>query len=424
MATEKDVYSARAMTSVSATVSSLTGILANDILASVFPKGFFKKFKPGTINIGSAGAEDEDGVHHSALPYLAIDPRYEELPDPLFDPSPQANWKSSFLSAPFGRHYQKVLDDPINGRFIYAIGKRMRVNFEVTIKVQGRLQVMNVLHHLMSSFEPDGMFYFQNAQLDANVPTHFMEMLMDAAETDRESPASVEAFRSYVRMHSRHMIDRKRDLSTGRDVYVNGFRTNVLWSMNGKPSGEANRNGGSEDGSSVQVQFSAELWYPARYLLEILADPDYWVPRHPDYVPGVDDPADGPGDFTFQFNAQRTTIPTVSDGKSLVEKVGFVTEAEGDTDTVPLDDGVLPETALYVMRYNVEKGYDNSLCFGHLLLKDGEELDPALDYEVSYEDRLLTLSQPFRGYPYILAFYADIPKVKERYDLAVAEGFE
>jgi hypothetical protein len=413
---EKTIISARPVTAVSATISSLASVLLHEVIEKKFPVGYFK-----TMNIVTSSRSTQmegQEVPKYGLPSISATPKWDSQDDPYLDPSGQLYWASSHIVKPLRGNNPVALDDREGGRLIVFTRRRMRIDFEFRCRVQGVMQAMDLVHYLKSVMEPGGYFYHYNAVMEAVVPNHFISYMMSEMRVKRGDQDSLDEFRKYVKDHSLNMLDKKRRLADGRDIWMLSYKCNILLGLTDKPSFAANKKDGVDDDQEITFTLSSEIWMPSGWVMELEGDGDD-DGGEADLPEGVDIDQDG-SEFVVSYSIHNARPPQVAaDGRIMIDVIGFVSDdTPAAVETLDIN-GLLGLEVTTVIRRNLHAGRDNSGYFTLALYRAGGiPLSSPSGFEIDWESLVVKVRNPFAGMAHSLVLYADLDKV----NAVVAEG--
>ena len=155
---------------ISSSISSLLGNVtsyAESYLASKFPPKFFRNvyINDSLASVNLAGAE----IIKLPKPLLIITPQYT-AENGFMEVLPLWHTAQYFTFKNPRNNYNGVLSDVENNIFIYSIPDRVKINFEVKIKLPTVMYGYNVMHYIKQSFESTGFFYLNKVNLQTEIP--------------------------------------------------------------------------------------------------------------------------------------------------------------------------------------------------------------------------------------------------------------
>jgi hypothetical protein len=404
---EQTYVSTRPALAASATVSGLTAIIAREVIEKRFPPGYFK-----TVNVTTASfsfKSEPNQIPNPPKPILSVTPRWESQEETMWMPTMQNRQAFQYLKKPLLGNYPSAMWDAEKRRGVFAVPDRMRVDFDVKIRVRGVMQAMDLVHYIKGIMEPGGYFYHRDAVLEAVIPNAFVSALMDDLRIHRDDPADLDKFRQYVLERSGRSMDRKRRLADGRDVWIWQYKCNILLSMTANPSADIQKKDKVEDDQDVGFTISAEIWTPCKWAMILEGD----VPIPFDDRPmeaGVNDVYEAGGKTMISFALSNSAPPQVlPDGKIAVDAIGFVAdEGSAATERLELEELMVPEM-LRVAQLNVLAGVDNWSMFSISLYREGGVLlERPKDWDFDWKGVVLNMANPFSGVAHTLVLYADL----------------
>jgi hypothetical protein len=265
---ETQILTAKVSTSISSLIGNVTGY-ARYFLSSKFPPDFFKKVYISD-SLNEIQMEDSN-VQKFAKPTLIITPQYTGE-NGFMELLPYWHTTQYFTFKNPRKKYNGVLYDNVNDIYMYSIPDRIKLNFDVKIKLPTPMYAYNVLHYLKQSFETGGFFYLNDVRLQTEIPKLFAKVIADRLGIDQSTPDGRQALDEYFLQNSYNGIMEKINLSSGNSQFAYNYKTNILVNFPDLPTYEKNSNGLVVDNTAVSFSFSFDFWSQSNYMMEIKGD--------------------------------------------------------------------------------------------------------------------------------------------------------
>jgi hypothetical protein len=391
---ETQILSAKVSTSISSLLSNVTAY-AKYFLTSKFPPNYFKKVYISD-SLNEIQMEDSN-IQKFAKPTLIITPQYTGE-NGFMELLPYWHTTQYFTFKNPRKKYNGVLYDNINDIYLYSIPDRVKINFEVKIKLDSTLQAYNLLHYLKQTFETGGYFYLNDVRLQTEIPKLYAKVIADRLNIDTETVDGRQALDEYFLQNSYNGIMEKINLSSGNSQFAYHYKTNILTNFPELPSYEKNSNGLVTDNTVISFPFSFEFWSHSNYVMEIKGDvPDTFTPDMTEEV----------NTMKYDFYIDNTKFIKEQEGNMhMIINKPFLPDVNDEIDV--LEFGVIVSSEL---RDVIEQAVKNKFNMNDLLkvmvLIDNKLLD-SLMYEVNWGDMSLTTKNPMSNVTYTLVLYGNL----------------
>ena len=379
-------------------MGNITGY-ARHFISSKFPPDFFKKVY---ISESLAELEMEDSnIHKFSKPTLIITPQYTGETG-FMEMIPHWHTTQYFTFKNPRKKYNGVLYDSENDIYIYSIPDRIKMNFEIKIKLNSPMHAYNVLHYVKQAFEVGGYFYLNDVRLQTELPKMYTQYIAKRMGFDLTSPDGREALDEYLLQHSYNGIMEKINLSSGVSQYAYNYKSNILVNFPDLPNYEKNNNNMVVDNTAVSFNFSFDLWSHSNYIMEIK-----------DNVPDIELPTDlleEGKSMKYDFYVPDTHFIKQQVGNMhMIINKPFLPDINAEVDTLefkPIINTELRE----VIDEAIKNRFDISKLLRVMVLIDNKEIDD-LTYEVDWKEMTLKTQNPMSNVTYVLVLYGDLKKL-------------
>lgn len=402
---EKKAISTKISTSVSSLMSNATGY-ARYYLSSKFPPNFFKKTFI-TDSLSEIQMEDSDDVQKFAKPLLIITPKYTgELNG--FD------WRAvQQITAKSNKMMNRVLHDSENDIRIYSIPDRIRIGFDVKIKLQSQMHAYNVLHYVKQAFEFNGYNYLNNIKLETELPRPYVRYIANKLGLDLTTSDGREKMDEYLLDHSYNSISEKIGLASGVSQYSYNYNTNILANFLDEPISDKNVNNLVIDNTTVSFSFNFDFWSHSNYVLEVMdeeIDPQSFL-----------EASDEIGAMKYDFYVPTHFITEQYNNMHLIVRKPFLPDINTEVDILEFKPIINSELQM-VIETAIKYKLDMSKIIKARVLINNQEYDTDL-FSVDWKAYNLITQHPMSNVTYTLMIYGDL-KVLNQISSLVASGKE
>lgn len=271
MKTEDNYILFRQMSSISAVYSSVLGELKAHLL-SKFPSKFFKHIhiKNSSAAIVEPSSEQDESRVLKSNPSLAIGVTY----------NPTVELKTQFPSVEQRISFKPFLDPFIYDRFstvfldqdegieIRTDFSRIRMEFEISIRVESELQSWDVSNYIETVFTENRPYYLNKRFISCQLPNTISKFIRNKKGFNPASIEDMAAFKDYMKVHSRGFFNLTRNLSSGSDVVYFEPYANLLLTFQSSPSISKGEVNASLDKSLIELTGTIELNIPKLFAIK------------------------------------------------------------------------------------------------------------------------------------------------------------
>ncbi|QXN70173.1 hypothetical protein INTERNEXUS_133 [Bacillus phage vB_BspM_Internexus] len=404
---ESRIVACKISTSISSLIGNITGY-ARYFLSTKFPPDFFKDTHiSGALN--EIRMENVD-IAKLRKPTLIMTPEYngetgfmELLP----------NWHTTqyFTFKNPRKKYNGVLYDNKNDIYIYSIPDRIKVNFNIKIKLPSELYAYDVLHYVKQTFETGGYFYLNDVSLQTELPKMYTKIIEKKLNLDPSKPDDREKLEEYYLANSYNGITEKINQSSGNSQYAYTYKTNILVNIPELPTYEKNENGLITDSTTVNFPFSFELWSHSNYIMETKDDPIIDTISSEPTIEGRT--------MKYDFFLPTHFIKEQYDSMHLIVHKQFLPDINTEVDILDFSPLINSE-----LRGVIEEALKQKLDMSKLLkarvLVDNKEIYEEL-FNVDWKTLNLITKEPMYNMTYTLMIYGDL-KILNLISKYIAEG--
>lgn len=374
----KKVFSCRSSSSLSSVIGNVSYIV-KQFISGLFPPDYFSKVYIDT-QLTSVYYEKEfrdgDGVFKSTPPYLVIRPKFQISDDTYFGRLPDWMTTNYFIFKNLEDNYSPVFFDRQNEIYIYSVPDRIKINFEIDIVSNTRMEQLNIAHYLKNSVMHRSYFYLNDCKLETEVPKYFIKVLAENYNIDMQSKGEKEDFLSYIADGSQNFITEKIKASSGNPSYFYIYKTNLLSMFEDFPSiDDGKQKNLVDEGFRISDNFSTEFWVPSNYFLEIgnrrVMDNIGEVKEWDIHELGFD---------RVVLNYTLNFVPDMDlciNGRKFqfVRKIGYITDDNEDFDILPIEK-IFSDDMKQVIKYNNKYGISNEEAFYIKVFYEDKEVNP------------------------------------------------
>jgi hypothetical protein len=395
----KTIVRCESTTTFSSIVGSLTSF-ASSFFINNFPKGFFKKvFISESLN--STNMDDDKDVQKYSTPYLVIKPEMA-MDNTYMEVLPY--WYNAYHYIAEGsrrKEYYPIIQDHDNGIYIYSIPTRMKVNFDVRIKVPTTMFMYNTLHAIQTKFETGGFNYINNVRMQTEVPKVMMINLAETLGYNLDNMEEREKFNEYIAENSLNGIEENINLSTGNNNYAFNFVSNILVNYPSNAQGDKNIKNLVVDNTIVSFEFSMELWIPNRYILEL--------PNNRQELTQEFENSEDAEKFKFNIVVNKDYILPKIDNKHLIKRKSFLPDVNVEYDELNFSP-IINQEVKDVVNVLIDKKLFREDLFEVLVMCGNKHL-PKSEYEVDYKNMILKTKRPMSNTTYTILVYGYLDKL-------------
>ena len=405
MEINNNIMSCFISTSISSVVGNLTTV-ARDYVIGKFPKNYFKDVYVTTTLASSELRETDDDVKKKRLPILSIKPTYmPSSSDTLMESYPR--WRrggKSYMFRDTRSRYYPVFFDDINNLYIWAIPSRIKINFEIKVKVASGMQQMDLTHYLRQRMGSSGYSFLNDMRLDTEIPKTIIKSMAALGNVDVTNNDEVLEFLSYLKQYSNGSITKKTNLSSGNPMYHFQYGSNVMTHMESGAEGENEKISMTDKEGNVTFAFSLESWIPGQFILEAANEIPY---NEEEYL--FDD------EQTFMNHTMNAKPERIRGKKVELVWEGYVTDVNTTVDSIDIS-GLFSDKQKQVITYLYENVLEIKDVFEVLAFRDNKELVRNVDYTFDWTTFELKTINAHQNYTHFVGIYGDMTLIKEYYD--------
>ena len=386
-------------------LSSATGIIKNHLL-SKFPKNFFKYvYIKNSFPGVTEGGLDDDARMVKDRPALSLNLRYDFNEAAFAGDS--FRWGLSQIPVrAYERSaiYRSVLMCEADRVFISAADDRVKLSYEVGLKVDSEVQAYNITGYVRNYIGVNRPYYLSKVDVEVPVPLASLAVVGEKLGIDVRSmdAAQRQTFHEYLTRWSGGTLTFKKNLSSGNWIYFSKYVCNILCRITDQPQIERVTEGKAVTEATVKFQLDIEFPILTHFITEF--EPPL-TGQNP--TEGLDDMGDA---VIYNFTTKEFLFDRQRGVRTLSTTFDFVTDLNTEADRTPLNE-VLSEELVFFIEY-MKKLLPNdpdvySKNFEVLVTRDHDVVDPS-EYEVDWDERELVLHNPRPNYVYRIGLYVDL----------------
>jgi len=394
---ETKVISCKVSTSLASLMGNATAY-ARYFLTSKFPPEFFKKTYISD-SLSEIQMEDKN-VQKFPMPTLIITPEYTGE-NGFMDIIPYWHTAQYFTFKNPRKKYNGVLFDEGNDMYIYSIPDRVKLNFNVKIKLPSQMYAYNVLHYIKQLFEVGGYFYLNDVRLQTEVPKMYIEYIKRRLNLDTNTPDGREALEDYLLKNSYNGLTEKINLSSGNSAYSYNYKTNILVNFPDMPSYDKNSNGMIVDNTTISFSFSFDFWSHSNFIMELKDN----VPDTP--LPNIDDQFSMEGSsMKYEFFVPTKFIREQEGGMHMLTYKPFVPDVNTDVDILDFSP-IINSEVKKVIGEAIKNKLDMSKLMSVMVLVNNQQLIQE-EFNVNWENLTLETKHPMYNVTYTIVIYGNL----------------
>jgi len=409
MKRNNNIINVQANTSVSSIMGNVSYV-AKEYILSKFPKDYFKEITIANGLISSDMREDNDDVKKKPNPRLSIDPIFIPDENDTFGGSLPEWYNSgeSFVYRDTMNNYYPVLYNDTDEIFVWTVPNKLKINFELKMKVNSSMQKIDLIHYLRRVFLRNKHMYINDVALKAEVPKSIVKSIANMKDYDLEDNDQVIEFYDYLKQYSNGYVVRQMNLSSGLPTYQYRFLANILMKVEEPSTGDTEKISMIEKDSVVNTTISFELWIPTNYILE--------SQNQIEPLGGFDEDLleDSGSYISHSFKSKPNKV---IEGKSELFWQGYVTDIETKEDIIGVE-GIISTNNREIIDHMIENDNVISDLYEIFVYRDGEELieGEGNDYLFDWTTLELSTFNPFQNYTHHVGLYGNLKSIKEYYD--------
>lgn len=383
-------------TTFSSIVGNITSF-ATEFIKGRFPTNFFKDIIISEELLNRR--IDEDAVQKYQLPLLLVKPELA-LDDTSLQTLPRWYIDNHYIAAGNNRrNYYPILRDEEHAIYIHCIPTRVKINFNLTIKVQTMMYMYNVIQYLTNTFEKQGYEYLNGIRLQTEIPKNLIKVLSKSLEYNLNNTEGRENFANYLYKNSLQGIEEKISLSTGNSIYNFTYIVNILSNYPDVSQGNKNVKGLIVDDCTITFPFSLEFWIPNKFILEI---PDMNIDIQESFM---EEPVEA-GKYKYNIVLDTHYIMPKIENRHLLVKCQFLPDVNDEYDELTFSSLInreLNDTLNILKKENTltEKIFEVRVMCGNKFL-------PRDLFTVDYNAYKVYTKYPMKNTTYTILIYGDL----------------
>lgn len=394
---EKKILRCQSTTTYSSMVGNITSFIQT-YFVSKFPKGFFKKEIITDTN-SNVILKDKDLIKYD-MPYIMIRPELS-LDEIFIESQPYLYETPHYIvtsNSKRNQNYYPIFKDEEQGIYIHAIPSRVRINYQVKIKVPTIMYMYNTMQYINNAFEKNGYEFVNDVRLQTNIPKIMATNLAHTNGYDLSNVEDRTSFNDYLNKNSMNGIEEIINLSTGNSMYAFNFKTNIMNVYPERVQGDRTNKGLAVEYCMVTFNFSSEMWIPNKYIMEI-----------PSTVGEVfSSYEEEPTDNSFKFNTVLDVsyiLPKIED-KHLILKRKFVPDINVEYDTLDFS-MIINDELREALNFLKKENALNTNIFEVVVMCGNKALMKSM-YKVDYENFILKTNTPMSNTTYTVLLYGNL----------------
>jgi len=341
MSTIKDnhkVITCKTSTTFAYMVGGITSF-ASSFFMSKFPKGYFKKlFIIDSFN--STNMRNED-FYEQSTPYISIQPVFE-VGNTFTEMQPYWQTTNYWIFRNKIKNYTPVLKDKESGINIYAVPSRVKVNFNISIKLPTVMSAYESMHYITQNFETTGYNYINDIKLQTEIPPSYIKIIAKTLKLDVNNKEDKDKLNEFLLSHSYSGIQEIINMSTGRPSHMYNLNSNILVNYPDTATFEKNNEGAVVKDTVVKYSFSMETWIPSNYIMEV-PDSNMIIDEEEDNL------VDEKGNYKFNLIFKKDYIEHELDGKHLLVKKSYIPDVNVEYDLLEFEP-IISEEVISVLK--------------------------------------------------------------------------
>lgn len=410
---ERNLFLHDNITQSQSVVSAILGTVREYLLFNL-PTDFFKNFQitGDYTSIGDmtlTAAEDHEDIRRPN-PSLAINPtlRFDTVGH-----SPQTQHvffqgKSQLYS---NLRYMDVLfTDDENLRYIRFESRRYKVNLEIDMRFESRMQCYDITSYIRQRMPSDNFFFINDVPMVVAIPNDVVAHCAYSYEKDINDAKSVRDLINIFDSKSIKPIDFKINPQSGNKTIGFIHKQNILCKVEGDPTISEDMLNRAHDNHRVQFTITAEISYPSVFVYLEYKQPGSLVPPNPLIDNGVG--------VSLNYVMRVRPDYTIGD-KVLSFHQQYLTEINTQVDHLPMASVMDPQVAFYI-DYLVAEDPEKFKDLAEIDLRvyeDGKfvpqkDANGHSNWEINWATKEVTIVNPKRNYNYGICLYINMKQMK------------
>lgn len=393
-------------------LGSITGAVKDHILRKL-PDNYIKTtyIKNSFPSISEAHRSDDD-MMTKAKPTLSLNLQYApQDANVLNDHLAMALTRIPLRAYSYSKIYANILSDNTDFVYISSVAERLKLNYEIGIRVDSETQAFNLLGYMRSYIGVKRPYYMHGVILEVPIPNECLAIVIKAKLFDVKTPLGIQTFHTYLYQKSGGRISYKRNASSGRYNYFMKYKTNVLCNIVDMPSIDKTTEGKSTIDAQIKFNMEVEFNNYTNFITEF------------DKLVDLTIPADINSDMNaviYNFTFPKLLLNTDNMGRTLTTVLDFVTDANTALDVTEFGPDLNSQLHWYIdyliQAETVTPGIMASKL-NLLVFRDHQLIQDTVDYTVDWSLKHIRMTSAFLNYVYRLGVYVDLVHYNEIMDI-------
>lgn len=389
-------------------LGSITGIIKNHILAKL-PKNYIKYtyIKNSFSSITEDGLSDDEALVKSK-PALSIGLNYTWND---VDSSDGDSFKWGMSRIPVGAWqyahiYRKIIVNEQDRFFLSAIDERLKLTYEIGIKLNSETQAYNLLGFVRSYIGVNRPYYINSVDVEIPIPFESLDLLITRVGLNVSTNEGKLAFHDYISRWSGGRVTYKKNLSSGNYNYFLKYNCNILCKIPEIPSIEKNMEGKSV--LSADLKWNIELEFP--YFTNFIAEHEILDLTMPE-IPTQGLSPGNQGDSAIYNFTTRLPITRQLGNKSIALTTEFLTSLNGVIDNTNFKDVLSNDIVFFIENCKNGLVSNTNVITNNLkitLIRDNDLMIEGTDYEINWNTYDIIILGPWANYVYRASLYIDL----------------
>lgn len=399
MAVEKTIVKCETTSTFSSVIGNITAF-ATEFFKGKFPPGYFKKVIISEELNNIIMSEEKDVIKYPH-PYMVIRPELD-LDNTFTQTLPK--WYNDTHYVPKHSLRDKgmysVLRDEEREIYIYCVPTRIKINFNVRIKLATVMAMYNLVQTIRNTFIRETYEYLNEVRLQTELPKKLILTLAKFLDYNLSDSGDRESFIKYLNKNSLQGIEENINMSTGNSMYAFNYIVNILSSYPESPQFNKNIKNLVVEDTSVDFMFSFDLWIPNRFFMEL--------PNN-----SIDEQIIYEEDDKFKYNLVLDVhyiLPKI-ENKNLLIKKSFIPDVNVEYDELKFSSILNKELKEVLQLLKNENALSEDIF--KVIVMCGNKLLPRELYKIDYENFVVKTYFPMINTTYTLLVYGDLETLNE-----------
>ncbi|QXN67840.1 hypothetical protein FPHOBKDP_00086 [Listeria phage LPJP1] len=376
-------------------ISGVSSFISNYFI-SKFPPKYFKKVYIGE-SLNSTNFSNGKGLFTDMpKPYIGISPKFE-LGDTFIDILPFWSTHQYYIkNRNKHKEYKMVFEDHENDIRIFYIPNRIKLRFDIYMKLPSELSAWNNLNFLNQNFENNGVNYLNDIRIPYEIPLSFILNICNVLGLDFDNEEDKDKLREYLLSHSLNPIIEKINMSTNNPTYMCEYPANIMLRYPELANSQKIMNNLINSYSEVRYAMTAELWMPGSFILEM---------RNENIIKDIPE-IDNSDTFKFNIITQKDLIPPTLNEKQILYFSEFIPDFNVAYDE--LDIKSIMSSGLIRVAKEIEKNNGNmDKCIEVKIFANNRMLTED-EYSVDFDKLIVKTKNPEENKTYAVVIYGNL----------------